>query len=271
MTKFSTIIRDETQREILGVPGRACNVVTWAGNGNAKAPREIANQQWISETRRWKEGRDNVGARVTIRHDDNCRNGHPSFSVTVDGFTNGRLDWGGAAHDAVAEHFPELAPLLRWHLCSTDGSMHYVANTCYHAGDRDHNGLRKGEVQHIRNGKTGLPAWHLVMIGPDGKEARLSAFAEGTSANSETRPQLRHRLEWRPLTRIGEGKAPDYVAARKCAVWPDATDAQLAAPRAELAAVLERRLPGLLAEFRHDVESVCGFLWNAESAAPETA
>ncbi len=166
MTKFSTIIRQETARTILGVPGRAHNVVIWPGNGSAKAPEELANQQWVSETRRWTEGRDRLSMRVTIRHDDNCRNGHPSFGMTVDGFTNGRADWGGAAHDAIREHFPELTPLLRWHLCSTDGPLHYIANTCYHAGDRDHNGLRAGEVRQIRNGKSGLLCWRLVMRGP---------------------------------------------------------------------------------------------------------
>lgn len=266
----NTKLKTEEAREILGVPGRASNVILWAGNGSAKAPREIANQQWVSETRRWEEGHDRLAARVTIRHDDNCRKGRPRFSVTVDGFTNGRADWGGAAHDTVAERFPELAPLLRWHLAATDGPMHYIANTCFHAGDRDHNGLRAGEVQHIRNGRTGLPAWRLVMIGPDGKEARLGAFAEGTSADSETRPELRHRLEWLPLTRTGEGKARDLEAARRSAIWPGATDSELMAPRAELAAALEARLPALLAAFRRDVESVCGFFWDAASAAPAT-
>lgn len=42
-------------------------------------------------------------------------------------------DSGGCIHDEVAKHFPELAHLIKWHLSSTDGPMHYVANTVYWA------------------------------------------------------------------------------------------------------------------------------------------
>jgi hypothetical protein len=57
-------------------------------------------------------------------------------------------DWsmGGCIHDELTKYFPELAHLIKWHLCSTDGPMHYVSNTMYHASDRDHNGKRKGEA-----------------------------------------------------------------------------------------------------------------------------
>ena len=40
---------------------------------------------------------------------------------------------GGQCRDDIREHFPELAHLLQWQLVSTDGPMHYVANTTYHA------------------------------------------------------------------------------------------------------------------------------------------
>lgn len=77
-----------------------------------------------------------------VRHDDSCRNGHNTFAVTcttaeLRGSGRGRGSWredgGGAAHDLIVEHFPELADAIRFHLCSTDGPLHYVANTLYWA------------------------------------------------------------------------------------------------------------------------------------------
>ena len=75
---------------------------------------------------------------VEIRHDDECGNGHNSFTITGDIHKHGRRSdsaWliGGCIHDKIEKHFPELAQYLKWHLCSTDGPMHYVANSLYHA------------------------------------------------------------------------------------------------------------------------------------------
>lgn len=44
-------------------------------------------------------------------------------------------------HDAVDEHFPELAHLIKWHLCAADtGPTHYEADALYHweQGARKH-------------------------------------------------------------------------------------------------------------------------------------
>jgi hypothetical protein len=53
--------------------------------------------------------------------------------------------------------------------------------------------------------------------------------------------------------------------ARSSARWPEATDAQLCAPRAELEAALRARLPALMAEF-HSAMDACGFIWEAVPA-----
>jgi len=88
---------------------------------------------------------------VTIRHDDNCGNGHNSFAVTMDAYTAGKPhtdryhQLGGCCHDEIIKYFPELEPLIKWHLTSTDGPMHYVANTTFHARDTDHHGKHKGD------------------------------------------------------------------------------------------------------------------------------
>lgn len=76
---------------------------------------------------------------VGVRHDDECGNGHNSFAITAtidEKLGNGRWvdHMGGCCHEEVAKHFPELAPLIKWHLTSTDEPMHYIANTLYWLG-----------------------------------------------------------------------------------------------------------------------------------------
>lgn len=46
---------------------------------------------------------------------------------------------GGCIHDIIAEHMPDLAPFLKWHLTSTDGPMHYKENALFWAGYTDWN------------------------------------------------------------------------------------------------------------------------------------
>ena len=71
-----------------------------------------------------------------VRHDDQCGNGHNTFSITGEIYIPGRKDIeaGGCLHDEIGRLFSELKPLLKWHLCSTDGPMHYVQNSLYWAG-----------------------------------------------------------------------------------------------------------------------------------------
>ncbi len=96
-----------------------------------------------------------------VRHDDECKNGHNSFAITGELYEVGgsrhepsivhkdgrtlRMTSCGCLHEDIARHIPELAPFIKWHLSSTDEPMHYLANTLYHASDRDHNGRTKGE------------------------------------------------------------------------------------------------------------------------------
>lgn len=62
------------------------------------------------------------------------KNQAPYFSVTGEERENGIVTSWGCLHELLVEHFPELAPLIRWHLWSVEGSMHYVANAVYHLG-----------------------------------------------------------------------------------------------------------------------------------------
>lgn len=68
-------------------------------------------------------------------------------------------------HDDIAKHFPELAPLLRWHLCSTDSPMHYVANALYWAGKT------KWEKPNLENFRS-------CAIWPDATEQDMLAATE---------------------------------------------------------------------------------------------
>lgn len=187
---------------------------------------------------------------VHYRFDDKCDNGHNTFSVTLDTYRqlgNGRWeeDSFGCQHDEVRKLFPELAPFIKWHLTSTDGPMHYIANTVFLAGDRDYNGLRKGEVQQLRNGKTGELCWIMKGTG--------TRYHDGPTPPDETVTAI-----WEPWTRTGEGKARELDSARECAVWPEATDEDLTAPGLEDR--LKERLPALMEAFRKDMEAL-GFKW----------
>ena len=99
---------------------------------------------------------------------------------------------------------------------------------------------------------SGFPvsAWH---------EAPFRTRDEAEQWAAALNDGFRLRFERVP-TLYSEGKARDLDAARSAAAWPEATDEELCAEPAVLREALERRLPGLLAAFRADMEA-CGFLW----------
>lgn len=90
---------------------------------------------------------------VHIRWDDRCGNGRNSFAITGNLYDRTQqnressvkhkdgvllyLGSAGCLHGKIAEHFPELAPLIKWHLAFSDGPLHYLANTTYFAGKKD--------------------------------------------------------------------------------------------------------------------------------------
>ena len=59
----------------------------------------------------------------------------PYFSITCQIDSKTTRGWresgGGADHKAIVKHFPELAPLVKWHLAGSEGPMHYPANPKY--------------------------------------------------------------------------------------------------------------------------------------------
>lgn len=303
---MNRIVREERAGDVLGVPGRFFGVV-------ASADGLILNQRWISEARPSAEHGAPVVLRATIRFDDESGNGRESFTITGEARDPGlRGDRGfvsgGCVHDDIAATFPELAPLIRWHLCATDGPMHYVGNAVYLAGNRDHWGLLKGQAHpgpvhqetRIRFGTSPIthkvgrrllefiqsgrvfhvePVEHVNRSGERykfGPKFTFNGFpCEWHECPFDTVEQAQewgealtagdYQLSTRP-TLFGEGKARELDAARRVAVWPDATDEQLCAAPDVLRAALLARLPALLAEFRADVERA-GFVWPADRSA----
>jgi hypothetical protein len=137
----------EHQHTILGVEGRMFARHVWPQSTSIERARGLFSSQTWGASR--VRGHEMLS--VSLRFDDNCKNGHHSFAITADlkdTRKRGDAAWlaGGCLHDDIARWFPELAPLIKWHLFDTSGPMHYVANTVHHASDRDCWGYRKGEA-----------------------------------------------------------------------------------------------------------------------------
>lgn len=76
---------------------------------------------------------------IVLRYDDECSNGHNSFSMTGTlwsnrtGTTDRSMITCGAIKEEISKYAPELDYLAKWHLTSSDEPMHYIANTVYWA------------------------------------------------------------------------------------------------------------------------------------------
>jgi hypothetical protein len=197
--------------------------------------------------REYTEGRDTLRITATVRHDDQCGNGHNTFSVTADiecknEFGRWREYGGGCCHEEIAKHFPELAPVIKWHLTSTDGPMHYIANTVYHA---EQHGPTHAWVTYT----VPVPADPLNIFEEHKRELMGYIKAEKAKAAEGVAGYV---VKWDEKT----VKVRNLDYARSSAVWPDATDEQLTADKATLTAALTARLPALMAEFKAAVESL---------------
>ena len=273
MTREEIINDSDKAMSINGVPGRLTHRTI-----DPSRPKRWCRQRWVSEQRKvlgWGPGAYIV---AELRFDDDCQNGHETFAMTatIQKPRARHCEACGCLHEEMARYFPELAPLIKWHLVSTDGPMHYLANTVYHAGDRDHNGLRAGESKPVRcNGGGNL--WKLVAVNAPGvlisttptgdeykEKASLPLFILENCKRSETVPGVVPTLRWEVDMVEGKGKARELEHARSSAVWPEATDAELSVEPGELRKALEARLPKLLADFRADIEAA-GFIWEVPS------
>lgn len=219
----------------------------------------VTENQLKEFTKEYTENGTKYRIIATVRYDDRYGNGRNTFSITggIAEYCGNRIrEYScGCIHDDIKKHFPELAHLIKWHFMSSDGPVHYIPNTVYHASNRDYNGLLKGEKRQIKNGKSGLPVWNLVVVNKiTGEE--VSTYELPTFLDSAHVPECDYSLEYRPAFTVGEGKERQFDAARVSAVWPEATDAELSVSPEQLTERLLARLPTLLKEFRKDIEAL---------------
>lgn len=122
-------LKKEHAHTINGVEGKMSEVLS-------RPDGVIDKQVWKGKGR---NSRYEHGATLypEIRFDDSCRNGYMNFGFTATAYVGGRDVAGGCMHEEIAKVFPELEPLIKWHLMGTKGPMHYLDNTIYHASDRD--------------------------------------------------------------------------------------------------------------------------------------
>lgn len=184
------------------------------------------------------EGGQTFRITATVRHDDRCGNGHNTFSIVgqIDEKVNGKWrDYcGGCIHDEIAKHFPELADFLKWHLVSTDGPLHYIANTTYHA--REH-GPNK--------------AWLYMTDKENGIVNKCLKYGDLSEIEKMAESNKNYFIKIDEKT----AKTANLEAARSCAIWPEATLADLRSEK-----MLEMRLPALMEAFQKDVEKL-GFIY----------
>lgn len=183
-----------------------------------------------------------------VRYDDECGNGHNTFAITGEiwraknGQPIGRdCESCGCIHEDIARRLPGLAPYIKWHLVTSDGPMHYVANTVYHAQSY---GPQYAWVYYTGPSDP---------LGIEGVKERLLGYVKvDTARKAEGKPG--YRVVWDEKS----SKIANLDHARSSAVWPEATDDELLAPGLEMR--LQARLPRIMEEFKAAIESL-GFVY----------
>jgi len=181
--------------------------------------------------------------RVILRYDDKYGNGHNTFSITMESKAEHRGAYGGCMHDTIRKVFPEYAHLIKWHLFSTDGPMHYIANTLYYAGES----LPKARAR-LEKASEALSEYKQA-----NKDKPCGEHAE-TYIRDIRELEADIRISQDRLTRA-EG-TQNLDAARRMAMAPEATLEQL-----QDRDWLEARLPELLGKFRAAMDAVFGVDW----------
>ena len=255
---------------------------------------KLTKNQKRKFTKLYTEDGDKYKIVATVRYDDECSNGHNTFAITGDIYRGRIWECGGCIHEEIAKHFPELEQYIKWHLVSSDGPMHYLANTLYNAGDKDYNGKRKGEPNH-RHDKTKIffnnvpipygnykdeflqfiqDVGHELLNVTEHNHKEPETYSPKYSFNGfptgewykcpfDSKEEAENflsalktcKVEYKTVvTAWGKGKERELDAARNSAVWPNATDEQLCSDY--LKDILIARLPKLLNEFKTAIETL---------------
>ena len=77
----------------------------------------VKNQTRVYGPKIFVEDGETFRITATARYDDQCGNGHNSFSLTADIESKSGNRWqdysGGCCHEEIEKHFPELAPFIK--------------------------------------------------------------------------------------------------------------------------------------------------------------
>lgn len=257
----------------------------------------VKNQKIKTE---WRKISSSERMQVVIRYDDECGNGHNTFSITGEIQSNHVTSIAGCIHEEIAKYFPEYAHLIKWHLVSSDEPWGYLANTLYHAGDKDCWGKRKGEVSHydLALKFAGFPmtlkmqkSFILWLERLQEEQSDLSALiiaeiphkdSKGYKFSSKYTYQG-FNCEWHECPFDNELEAREFREAlalgfeviKKPTSWSEGKERELDAARSsaiwpdatdeelmsdDLKEKLLARLPKLMSEFRKDIEAL-GFVY----------
>lgn len=227
-------------------------------------------------------------------------NQDPYFSLTGLGKglgANSGDEFGGCCHDDIVTAFPFLEKYIKWHLFAwPSGPMHYIADTLWHAGNKDYCGRTAGEPSRYEyevmfgDSPIGVRVprkfweWLKELGNGDDYRDRTLVVVEHGGPFSPRYTVSGYYVEWyecpfrdayqaeqfiaavnscdmlfdRVPVAFSEGKERDLQAARRCAIWPEATDEQLCLPGNELKQLLADRLPALLDKFQADMTELFG-------------
>lgn len=168
---------------------------------------------------------------VNLRYDDRCNNGHNTFSITGTIYRAGmRGDKNtiisGCIHEDITLIAPELAHLIKWHLCSSDEPMHYVANSLYHA--------KAVKVNR----------WHVYTSDKNPQKEFMDSCVSYVDPEEKADIEKRFPKYFIFKPDMSTIKESDLEAAKRCAIWPDAKLSDFTEEK------LTARLPRLMEEFR---------------------
>jgi predicted transcriptional regulator YheO len=86
---------------------------------------------------------------VFLRYDDQCKNGHNTFSITGEiRNSRHRIVACGCLHNDIQKCFPELQRFIKYHLVSSDGPLYYIENTMYWVEQNSLENVRSSSVWH---------------------------------------------------------------------------------------------------------------------------
>lgn len=179
-----------------------------------------------SQTKSFKKVINKKHITVQLRYDDQCNNGHNTFSITGE-----TADMVGSIHKEISRYFPEFRKYIKWHSCNSDGPLHYIANTLYHSNKIS---IHQNKWYFYLENKL------IRIVNEEEKHELIKKYGDNAIFDEYFNPM---------------SKESDLEAARQTAIWKDATLEQLQNKELLLA-----RLPELMKEFKSDMEEL-GFVY----------